>query len=58
MDLRREVVENAHSMPCLKQRIRSVRADEARATCYKNPFRFQVALKSYANPKFVTTISK
>jgi hypothetical protein len=43
-------------MPCLKQRIRSMRADEARATCYKNPFRFQVGLNSY--PKFVTTISK
>ena len=49
MDLRREVIEDPHSMPCLKQRIRSMRADEARATCYKNPFRFQVGLNSYAN---------
>jgi hypothetical protein len=48
MDLRREVVEDADGMPSLKQGICSVRADEARATCYKNPFRFQVALSSYA----------
>src|SRR5258708_38176834 len=48
MDLRREVVEDPDGMPSLKQCIRSVRADKARATCYKNPFRFQIALSSCA----------